>query len=470
MLACCVCTHCRFQLMQTTSFKELDPKWREALSWLHDDYFYRRQVRRGGALLASWCSLPRPGCPRRLRSPPLGWRPHLLHPPHSARLACPLSCPPASCARAVRPTHPELRAADALLRTGQPACARERVLRSVLCCAWRRRRRLHIWPQDECWRASALRKLPALQAASDMLVFGEDLGFVPACVPPVMQVSRCSRGRPPPLAVCLELELLSPALAVSRAIALAAPGSAGSEWHGRRKKRKQRVGPARAHQHQPRALAVRALVLVCCRQALRGCACVCVWGGGGFRICLDTSAGRRVCACVRERRSWACWACASSAWPARRGASSTRRRSTPTWWPSRPRATTCSRCAPGEREPRAALLRPRHCRLGAGGRIVRAPAGPGGASHPPLPLRWLVALSLRPCPCHQRPARDDGQRSPRSPALPSCTNRTRRARPGALSRAAGTRRTPSGASASSSRRWAALATRPPPAHPTLCAP
>ncbi|GFR48695.1 hypothetical protein Agub_g10651, partial [Astrephomene gubernaculifera] len=41
--------------------------------------------------------------------------------------------------------------------------------------------------QEELWRASALSKLPALQAASNMLVCGEDLGFVPACVPPVMK-------------------------------------------------------------------------------------------------------------------------------------------------------------------------------------------------------------------------------------------------------------------------------------------
>lgn len=42
--------------------------------------------------------------------------------------------------------------------------------------------------QDELWRASALRKLPSLMEATDMLVCGEDLGFVPACVHPVMQV------------------------------------------------------------------------------------------------------------------------------------------------------------------------------------------------------------------------------------------------------------------------------------------
>jgi 4-alpha-glucanotransferase len=34
-----------------------------------------------------------------------------------------------------------------------------------------------------------MRTLPALMAASDMLICGEDLGFVPACLPPVMQVS-----------------------------------------------------------------------------------------------------------------------------------------------------------------------------------------------------------------------------------------------------------------------------------------
>lgn len=41
---------------------------------------------------------------------------------------------------------------------------------------------------EELWRASGLAKLPAIMGASDMLVCGEDLGFVPACVPPAMQV------------------------------------------------------------------------------------------------------------------------------------------------------------------------------------------------------------------------------------------------------------------------------------------
>ncbi|KAG2427622.1 hypothetical protein HXX76_012273 [Chlamydomonas incerta] len=41
--------------------------------------------------------------------------------------------------------------------------------------------------QEDVWRTSAMSKLPALQAATDMLVCGEDLGFVPACVPPVMK-------------------------------------------------------------------------------------------------------------------------------------------------------------------------------------------------------------------------------------------------------------------------------------------
>lgn len=30
--------------METSSFRELDGGWRERLAWLHDDYFYRRQV------------------------------------------------------------------------------------------------------------------------------------------------------------------------------------------------------------------------------------------------------------------------------------------------------------------------------------------------------------------------------------------------------------------------------------------
>lgn len=41
--------------------------------------------------------------------------------------------------------------------------------------------------QEDTWRANALRTLPVLMGATDMLVCGEDLGFVPQCVPPVMQ-------------------------------------------------------------------------------------------------------------------------------------------------------------------------------------------------------------------------------------------------------------------------------------------
>ncbi len=40
--------------------------------------------------------------------------------------------------------------------------------------------------QDEIWREEALEKLPALKRSTDMLVCGEDLGLVPACVPGVM--------------------------------------------------------------------------------------------------------------------------------------------------------------------------------------------------------------------------------------------------------------------------------------------
>lgn len=41
--------------------------------------------------------------------------------------------------------------------------------------------------QEHIWRQSAMEKLPMMKEASDMLVCGEDLGFVPACVPSVMR-------------------------------------------------------------------------------------------------------------------------------------------------------------------------------------------------------------------------------------------------------------------------------------------
>jgi 4-alpha-glucanotransferase len=41
--------------------------------------------------------------------------------------------------------------------------------------------------QDEFWRREAMDKLPALKRATNMLVCGEDLGLVPACVPDVMR-------------------------------------------------------------------------------------------------------------------------------------------------------------------------------------------------------------------------------------------------------------------------------------------
>lgn len=40
---------------------------------------------------------------------------------------------------------------------------------------------------NDLWEREAMRKLPALQQATDMLVCGEDLGMVPHCVPGVMQ-------------------------------------------------------------------------------------------------------------------------------------------------------------------------------------------------------------------------------------------------------------------------------------------
>ena len=41
--------------------------------------------------------------------------------------------------------------------------------------------------QDDFWQREAMEKLPALKAATQMLICGEDLGMVPACVPDVMK-------------------------------------------------------------------------------------------------------------------------------------------------------------------------------------------------------------------------------------------------------------------------------------------
>jgi len=41
--------------------------------------------------------------------------------------------------------------------------------------------------QDDFWKKEALQKLPALKRVTNMLICGEDLGLVPACVPDVMQ-------------------------------------------------------------------------------------------------------------------------------------------------------------------------------------------------------------------------------------------------------------------------------------------
>ncbi len=40
---------------------------------------------------------------------------------------------------------------------------------------------------EEFWKAQGLIKLPVMKNATDMLICGEDLGMVPACVPPVMK-------------------------------------------------------------------------------------------------------------------------------------------------------------------------------------------------------------------------------------------------------------------------------------------
>jgi len=41
--------------------------------------------------------------------------------------------------------------------------------------------------QEDFWRREALQKLPALKRVTNMLICGEDLGMVPACVSPVMK-------------------------------------------------------------------------------------------------------------------------------------------------------------------------------------------------------------------------------------------------------------------------------------------
>jgi len=41
--------------------------------------------------------------------------------------------------------------------------------------------------QEDFWRTQAMTKLPAIKRATDMLICGEDLGMVPACVPGVME-------------------------------------------------------------------------------------------------------------------------------------------------------------------------------------------------------------------------------------------------------------------------------------------
>ncbi|MCW3463825.1 4-alpha-glucanotransferase [Chitinophaga nivalis] len=41
--------------------------------------------------------------------------------------------------------------------------------------------------QEDYWRREAMHKLPLIKSATDMLICGEDLGMVPACVPGIMQ-------------------------------------------------------------------------------------------------------------------------------------------------------------------------------------------------------------------------------------------------------------------------------------------
>jgi 4-alpha-glucanotransferase len=57
--------------------------------------------------------------------------------------------------------------------------------------------------QDDFWRREALQKLPALKRVTNMLICGEDLGMVPACVPAVMKQLGL---------LCLEIQRMPPKL------------------------------------------------------------------------------------------------------------------------------------------------------------------------------------------------------------------------------------------------------------------
>ena len=132
--------------MSTSSYATLDPGWKAALASLHDDYFFHRQV----AWPAAACLIP-----------------HV----QQALLCLPGLLPAQNWRRLI----PPVKALCSCAATSHFAWA---VLSPDFTCAV---------VQDALWRAHALKSLPALMRATQMLVCGEDLGMIPACVHPVME-------------------------------------------------------------------------------------------------------------------------------------------------------------------------------------------------------------------------------------------------------------------------------------------
>jgi len=138
----------RFNLMATSSYAALDAGWQAALASLHDDYFFRRQARR----------------PRGPRGPN-----------------------PKPALRAAHSDTPDTPARRCEQHAGVfPCLANLQAGLAVAAGPWRKRGGGAVGRQDALWRAHALKSLPALMRATRMLVCGEDLGMIPACVHPVM--------------------------------------------------------------------------------------------------------------------------------------------------------------------------------------------------------------------------------------------------------------------------------------------
>ena len=134
----------RIRLMDTSSWRELDAGWRDRLVWLHDDYYFRRQE-------ALW----KANALRTLPVRPKGSA--ITHEATGVR----------------RWTHLQhaLQSLPLLTTTigHNPTAFPDGLFSFVINPAL-----------SACCRQVLMR-------ATDMLVCGEDLGMIPACVPPVME-------------------------------------------------------------------------------------------------------------------------------------------------------------------------------------------------------------------------------------------------------------------------------------------